>query len=160
MGIRGPKPLPSAIKQARGTFRADRAAANEPIAAGKPVCPQWLGDDAKREFRRVMKWLAEMGVTGRVDANALTRYSVLWVRWRSAEQMIAKTGEVFPLKDENGKLKYLQQSPYVAIARSLSEQLGRLEDSFGMNPSSRSRLNVTTSAVNPTENSKARFFGK
>lgn len=160
MGMRGPKPTPSAIKQARGTYRADRASAKEPVAAGKPVCPQWLGDDAKREFRRVMKILSEMGVTGRVDANALTRYAVLWVRWRAAEQMIAKTGETLPLRDENGKIRYLQQSPYVAIARSLSEQLGRLEDSFGMNPSSRSRLNVSTLAVNPSENTKARFFGQ
>lgn len=156
MGMRGPKPVPSAVKQARGTFRADRAATNEPVATGKPLCPQWLGEDAKREFRRVMKMLGDMGVTGRVDTNALTRYAVLWVRWRAAEQMIAKTGEVFPMRDDAGKVKYLQQSPYVAIARSLSEQLGRLEDSFGMTPSSRSRLNVSTPAV--VENTKSRFF--
>ncbi|MGE5611157.1 MAG: phage terminase small subunit P27 family [Bacillota bacterium] len=156
MGLRGPKPTPSAVKIARGTYRADRAAACEAQPLGKPTCPNFLSTDERKEFRRVVRLLSSMGLIGAIDGNALARYARLWCRWRQAEQMITKTGDVFPIKDSDGKVKCLQQSPYVSIARSLSEQLDKLEASFGMNPSARSRIEVAPpqSQADP----KARFF--
>lgn len=142
MGARGPKPKPSALKKAQGTYRADRAPQHEAVATGKPSCPAWLSKDAKKEFRRVVKLLEAANLVGKLDGNALTRYAQTWERWRKAEAMLAKSGEVIPFKNDDGSLKYLQQSPYVAIARQLADQLHRLEQSLGMNPSSRSRIDI------------------
>ena len=58
------------------------------------------------------------------------------------EQFIEKHGEVYPLKDDKGTLKYLQQFPQVAIAHKLATHLTRLEQEFGMTPSSRSRIRI------------------
>lgn len=157
MGARGPKPLPSAIKQARGTFRADRSASCEARPTGTPKCPPWLNADAKKEFRRLVKLLSNMGLLGSVDENALARYATTWVRWRQAMQMIEKGGEVVVYRDEAGKAKAVQPSAFNSIARSLAEELSRLEQAFGMNPSARSRIEVTPppSAVSEP---KGRFF--
>lgn len=157
MGLRGPVPTPSAVKQARGTYRADRAARNEAKPTGKPSCPAWMNADAKREFRRVVKMLAAMGLVGAADGNALTRYAVTWCRWRQAVQMIEKGGEVAVYKDENGKVKAIQPSAFNSIARSLAEELSRLEMQLGMNPAARSRIEVQAPPVAASE-PKARFF--
>ena len=142
MGERGPAPTPSAIKRARGTFRADRVAADEPKAAGKPVCPRWLPAEAQREFRRIAKELSALGVLGRIDGTALARYCHTLVRWRAAVAMVDKLGEMQVFKDEAGKVKSVQLSPYTTLARSLAEELGRAESAFGMNPSARTRISA------------------
>jgi P27 family predicted phage terminase small subunit len=157
MGLRGPKPTPTAIKQARGTFRPDRAAGSEARPVGRPTCPTWLGKDAKREFRRLVKVLTEMGLIGSIDGNALARYASTWVRWGQAMQMIEKAGEVMLYKDAAGKVKAVQPSAFNSIARGLAEQLDRLEASFGMNPSARSRIEVAPPAALASE-PKNRFF--
>ena len=159
MGARGPKPLPSALKQQRGTYRADRAAACEAQPIGKPKPSAWLkqNPDALNEFRRLVRELSALGLIGSIDTNALTRYCVLWVRWRQAEDMVKKGGDTFVLKGDDGKVKTIMPSPHVSIARQLSEQLGRIEAEFGMNPSSRSRIEVAPPAP-PQEQPKSRFF--
>jgi P27 family predicted phage terminase small subunit len=159
MGLRGPKPLPTALKVARGTYRPDRAASNEPQATGRPTCPSWLNADARKEFRRVVKMLTKMGVVGQIDGNALARYASTWVRWRQAVQTIEKSGtEVAVFRDAEGRVKAMNVSPLTNVARSLAEELGRLEQAFGMTPSARSRIEVSPANVVADANAKARFF--
>lgn len=155
MGSRGPLPLPSAVKSARGTLRPCRTVANEPVALGLPRPPKELTKDQKKEYKRLVKLLGAAGVIGEMDGNALERYVRTWCRWRQAEQMIQKTGDVLPLKDAEGKVK-LKRSPYCDIAATLAAQLDKLEQAFGLTPSARSRVNVAPqpAAAEP----KARFF--
>jgi P27 family predicted phage terminase small subunit len=117
-----------------------------------------MSGDAKKEFRRVVKLLAEMGLVGAADTNALTRYAVTWVRWRQAIAMIEKGGEVAVYKDENGKVKAIQPAAFHSIARSLADELSRLETQLGMNPAARSRIEVAPPAA-PASEPKSRFFG-
>lgn len=160
MGARGPKPLPSAVKLARGTYRADRAAHNEAAPLGKPSCPSWLTDkDARAEFRRVVKMLLDMGLVGAADSNLIVRYCVAWVRWRRIVQTLASNpgAEVATYKDEQGKVKSMQVSALHSVARSLSDELSRAEQQLGMTPSARSRIEVQMPAT-PAPDSKSRFF--
>jgi P27 family predicted phage terminase small subunit len=98
-----------------------------------------------------------MGVVGSVDENALTRYCVTWVRWRQAIQLIEKGGSVQIYKDETGKVKTIQPSAFHSIARSLADELSRLEQAFGLTPSARSRIEVTAAPAIAPE-AKDRFF--
>lgn len=160
MGLRGPKPTPTAVKMQRGTYRADRAAHNEAPVLGKPTCPTWMKDpDARREFRRLAKLLGQMGLVGGADANVLTRYATTWVRWRRIVQtLVANAGaEVATFKDESGKVKSMQVSALHSVARSLADELSRAEASLGMSPSSRSRIEVAPPAPE-REQPKSRFF--
>lgn len=158
MGARGPRPTPAAILKARGTFRADRHC-DSAKPTGRPTCPAWLNKDAKREFRRLVKLLGEMGLLGSIDANALARYATTWVRWRQAVAMIERGGEVVVYKDETGRVKAVHPSAFNSIARSLADELSRLEQAFGMNPSSRSRIAVDPPAPAAALEGKSRFFG-
>src|ERR1051325_2887208 len=112
MGLRGPRPTPTPILKARGRFRADRARKNEvkgPKGNIRP--PAWLDKLARRMWKQLVPLLHQMGVMTRIDRNALIRYCTYWSRWTKAEQFLAKHGDVYPLKDGNGKTKCLAQFP-------------------------------------------------
>ena len=159
MGRRGPRPTPTPILQMRGSALATRAREQAEVKgpAGTPECPDGLDDDAKAAWDQLVPMLERMRVLTRIDGNALTRYCRLWSRWRAAEQFIKDRGEMYPIKDDAGKVKWFQQWPQVAIANKLAQQLTRLEQEFGMTPSARSRIQLMQDAT-PFESSKARFF--
>jgi P27 family predicted phage terminase small subunit len=118
-----------------------------------------LSKDAAKEFRRLVKMLDDMGLLGSADENALARYATTWCRWRQAVQLLEKGGEVVVYRDGDGKAKSVQVSAFNSIARSLAEELSRLEQAFGMTPSARSRIEVATpSAPASAPNGKGRFF--
>lgn len=81
-----------------------------------------------------------MKVLTKIDGNALARYCQLWSRWIRAEQFLQKYGDTYPLKDESGNVRCFMPWPQVAIANKLSQSLTRLEQEFGLTPSSRTRI--------------------
>ncbi len=143
MGRRGPAPEPTALKVLKGNPGRRPLNDLEPKPRrSRPRCPQWLDRDAKALWRNLVPELDDMGVLTQIDGNALVRYCTLWSRWKRAELFIAKHGEAYPIKDEKDNVKYLHQFPQVAVANKLSVQLTRLEQEFGMTPSSRSRIRI------------------
>lgn len=141
MGRRGPPPKPTKLRVLQGNPGKRPLNPSEPqIQRGLPRCPDWLSEPAKVEWRRVSRLLRALGVLTQADADALTLYCQLFVRWRNAEEFIAKHGEVYPLKDEQGKIRCMQQFPQVSIARHLAQLLRSYQQEFGMTPSARSRI--------------------
>jgi P27 family predicted phage terminase small subunit len=134
--------VPTAVLKLRGTARKDRTRHEPEPPDGMPRCPAWLDRQAKSAWKQLVPQLKQMRVLSRIDRNALVRYCQFWSRWKKAEEFLQKHGDVYPLKDEFGKLKCLQQFPQVAISHKLGAALGRLEQEFGLTPSARSRIQV------------------
>jgi P27 family predicted phage terminase small subunit len=148
---------------ARGTYRSDRAVSNEAAATGHPALPSWVKDaDARKEFKRLTKTLAAMGLIGNADSNLLTRYAMTWVRWRRMVQILAATsegeGELAAYKDKEGQVKHMAVSALHSVVRSLGAELGQMEGALGMSPSARSRIEVAPPAPPAKANGKSRFF--
>jgi P27 family predicted phage terminase small subunit len=160
MGARGPTPTPSHLLKLRGGFRSDRHRDQLQPPEGRPTCPDWLDDEAKTAWKHLTPLLSAMGVLTRIDRNALARYCQLWARWKKAELFIQKHGDTYPIKDESGKIKCLQQFPQVAIAHKLAALLTRLEQEFGLTPSARSRITLPPGQgiVTSPLNDKSRYF--
>jgi phage terminase small subunit len=95
VGKRGPVPTPTKVLNMRGSWRA-KTRPQEPHAlpSEKPPCPAWLDADARKVWRVLIPQLARIGVLTRLDQHALARYCTLWIRWRKAETMLARNGEV------------------------------------------------------------------
>jgi P27 family predicted phage terminase small subunit len=147
----------------RGSKRATdkRQAAEVRGPHGTPDCPEWLDADARAAWDQLLPMLQNMGILTRIDGLMLATFCRLWSRWKKAEAFIEAHGEVFPIKDDRGRVKCFMPWPQVAIAKSLAQQLTRLAQEFGMTPSARARLQQpdrTTNQPYCDDPRKARYF--
>lgn len=143
MGRRGPPPEPTRLKVLKGNPGKRPVNPREPEPRPDvPRCPQWLGPEAKAVWKRLVPELKHMRVLSYVDGDALAAYCQTYARWRAAEEFIGKHGEVYTLRDEQGRVRCMQQFPQVAIARQLLQILRSYQQEFGMTPAARSRVVV------------------
>lgn len=162
MGRRGPAPLTREALRLRRSWRADQLRDQPEAPLGRPACPKWLDKDAKGAWRRLIPQLEQMRVLSAADRNAIARYCQLWARWKRAELFLQQYGDTYPLKDPNGNIRCFMPWPQVAIAGKLAVTLTRLEQEFGLTPSSRTRIMVNPKAARrfetPHEQAVREFF--
>lgn len=151
MGLRGPKPDPAAVKEAKGNpgrrpIGADPVIGDGNQAAGKservlpaPVeAPIWLTGDGLGIWDRLAPRLVAMKLLSQVDAEAFGRYCRNYARWIRMQDQLDREGEVYESESQHGKLK--RAHPSFLIADRLERQLQAVEDRFGLNPAERQRL--------------------
>ena len=141
MGRRGPMPKPLALALLTGSKRGRRRAKHAPKPdLTTPEQPQWATEEARLCWEHNSAMLGAMGLLSRTDQALLVRYCQTWGRWVEAEKFLAQRGATYPLRDESGKVRCLQQWPQVSIANKLSQQLLRMEQDMGLTPAARARL--------------------
>lgn len=137
--MRGRRPIPTAMKELAGNPGKRRLNENEPKPpAAAPPCPSHLGNEARKEWRRILKELGPLGMVSKLDRAALAAYCQAWGRWVEAEEQLRKHGPV--VKSPSG---YPMMNPYLSIANTAMEQIRKYMTEFGMTPSSRSRIETT-----------------
>ena len=147
MGRRGPRPKPTRLKVVQGTYRADRAAFNEPAPEPiAPKCPTFLKGEARREWKRISAELEKLQLLTQIDRAALAAYCTSWETYVLADKVIREKGLtiVTPKGHE-------QQRPEISIRNKALEQMRTFLSEFGMTPASRTKISVPERAVN-TEN--------
>lgn len=139
MGERGPAPKPTALKVLQGNPGKRALPKGEPRpAAGKvPAAPRWLGEEARREWRRVARTLHGAGLLTEADHDALALYCETFASWRRAEGFVRKNGEVIRTAAGN-----VIQNPYLSIANRAKKDALVLLREFGMTPAARSRISI------------------
>ncbi len=136
--MRGRKPLPSNVVKLRGNPGKRRLNDAEPRPAGAaPSCPSYLGEVARKEWKRLAKELADLGLLTRIDRGQLAAYCQAHALWLEAVQALGRYGTM--VKSPNG---YPMQSPYVAVANKQVDIMVRIAAEFGMTPSSRTRIRI------------------
>jgi P27 family predicted phage terminase small subunit len=134
--MRGRKPLPSNVVRLRGNPGKRRLNDGEPRPASRiPTCPACLGDEARKEWQRLAKELAALGLLTGLDRGLLAAYCQAHALWVEAVSSIQRYGTM--VKSPNG---YPMQSPYVAVANKQVDIMVRIASEFGMTPSSRTRI--------------------
>lgn len=143
MGRRGPPPKPTALKVIAGNPGKKPLNQREPKPQqGTPHCPAWLSPEARKVWKRLVPQLRAMRVLTVVDADALAAYCHTYVRWRDAEEFLSNHGMVYPIRDDQNRVKCMQQFPQVAISRNLLLVLRAYQQEFGLTPASRSRIAI------------------
>ena len=102
-----------------------------------PVCPACLGDEARKEWQRLAKELAALGLLTGLDRGMLAAYCQAHALWTEAVASIGRYGTM--VKSPNG---FPMQSPYVAVADERVDVMVRIAAEFGMTPCSRTRIRV------------------
>lgn len=136
MATRGRKPKPTAMKVLEGNPGKRPLNAHEPVPPrGNIECPDWLEDEAKREWERLAPSLEAMGVLTTADLTAFAGYCQAYARWREAEEFISQHGSIF--QTPSG---YVQQVPQVSIAQQNLRIMQSFCSEFGLTPATRSRI--------------------
>jgi P27 family predicted phage terminase small subunit len=91
-----------------------------------------------------------MRVMTEADIEAIGRYCAMWAEWKKNYEMVKRNGDVLTIwesdpSDPTGKkqrVKYMQPTPYATQMKSLATLLLRIEQEFGLTPSSRSQVTI------------------
>ena len=155
MGARGPKPLPSNVKSFTGTSHrplraADLADGVHPEVSLPPM-PRHMSAEASKEWRRVTPLLLELNLLTRIDRAALELYCRAYGRLQQVERaLIAQQDQLLEAgRDQTDALWGLtpsgiaRESVLSRLAGNLGQQVDRYLASFGMSPSSRSRVTAS-----------------
>lgn len=138
MGTRGPRPKPTNMKLLQGTYRADRASSNEPAPPpAVPSCPSFLKGEARREWKRISKDLATLGLLTRIDRAALAGYCTAWETYVESDKEVRLNGRTTTTDKGN-----LVQHPELANRNRALEMMKAFLAEFGMTPASRTRIHV------------------
>jgi P27 family predicted phage terminase small subunit len=105
----------------------------------EPHCPEYLDDEARKEWGRLVPILLRMRVLTEADYIALANLCQAYSTMVLAQRQLSKTGLI--LKTPSG---YVQQSPLVSIVKGQMETINRLCAEFGLTPSARTRVQVQT----------------
>lgn len=157
MGKRGPAPAPSILKYIRGNPSKERLNSDEPtpdLLDDFGVPDTIVGDElAVRKWHQSVPVLRRMRVLTEADTEAWTRYCHLWANWMRAKQKCQQVGrEITHFEPDpnrtDGKLriKWSQPAPWAVEERAFHKDLLRLEQEFGLTPSSRSQVTIHGSA--------------
>lgn len=158
-GKSGPPRRPTALKLVEGTYRADRAAKNEPKPEIEiPPCPPHLIGEARKEWDSITPELERLGLLSRIDHAALEAYcdaygdyidaSYLCATKDSQDRKIIKTSEKIKHDKEGNVIERtggnFMENPYFSIKKRCMEIMKGFLIEFGMTPAARSRINVLT----------------
>jgi P27 family predicted phage terminase small subunit len=149
MGLRGPKPKPTALKLAKGETRPSRVNYEEP----ELPAPTSLDPPAGLEGAGLVEWklhaksLTEAGVLRAADLAAFEDYCRALTELRGYEADAKKMGRAAALA-----------SDYQKVVRETRDQVARLRARVGLDPSSRSGVKATK-PPSKQDQLKERFFG-
>lgn len=149
--MRGRKPIPTQVKQLRGTDRPDRHNDGEPqFRVPKRMLrpPAHLDDGGRAIWGELGKMLLDAGLFTVGDRYLLEEICIGISRGRRAEVMVRETGGEI-ITGPNGGQVY---NPWLSVSNKAWEQVRKLLGEFGLTPAERSRLKV---AVQENEESIA-----
>lgn len=138
--MRGRKPTPTKLKQLAGNPGKRALNSSEPqppVPDRPPYAPRYLNEEGKREWRRVVGMLMDLGLYTELDRAALAMYCQVYGRWVQMERELADEDLVL-VGSEGG----LYQNPKLHVANKAWEQQRKILAEFGLTPSSRSRLTL------------------
>lgn len=151
MAERGPKPLPANVHRLRNN------ASKKPLGAlldetvrpdvEVPRCPDFLGEEARREWRRIVPHLERLGLISQLDRAALAGYCMAWgdLVWARARMNAINaddpTGERARISSTASG--YRQISELQQLSNRALEQVEKFLGHFGLSPALRTRVTAS-----------------
>jgi len=153
MGKRGPAPEPSILKYIRGNPSKETLNTTEPTPELVPSsfpAPKTLEGKAVEVWNDTVPKLARMRVLTEADVPTLTRYCIEASLYLVCYEKVKSAGEEYiqwepdPNRTD-GKLRitYTQVAPWATQMHRHHAAMLRIEQEFGMTPSSRSQVSTT-----------------
>jgi P27 family predicted phage terminase small subunit len=137
------RPQPTSLKISRGNPGKRPLNNREPQPSRElPPPPNKLSPAAREVWHSLAPELNRTGVLTKIDINAFTRYCVNVVKWWACHDFLEANGSDLVTRDEEGRVTGVVPYPHTKRMREYEIMLLRYEDSFGMTPSSRTKIHA------------------
>jgi len=156
MGKRGPAPEPSILKYIRGNPSKSKLSAAEPTPDLLPQefpPPADLAGVALNVWKDTVRTLSRMRVLTEADLPTLKRYCIESSLYLACYEKVKVGGEEYThweldpnRTDGKLRIKYTQVAPWATQMHRHHAAMLRIEQEFGMTPSSRSQVTINASA--------------
>ena len=100
--------------------------------------PEWLSDDAKAEYMRVVKEAGKIELLDNLDLTFLAMYADAWDRYTNACKQMLKYGSVV----KTGTA--ITPSPFLAVADKAANTIMKCSTKLGLSTTDRLKLIVPT----------------
>jgi P27 family predicted phage terminase small subunit len=84
--------------------------------------------------------LVGMGVMTNADIDTIARYCTMYEQYVKYLDQVRRGLDVLVIRDDAGKVKYMQSTPAATMMTKLAASMLRIEQEFGLTPSARSGL--------------------
>lgn len=152
MGERGPERLSKQTLKLHGTFREDRHGSGD-LPPSEPDCPDWLSEEAKAEWGRIVPTLVGLVGVHKIDRALLASYCETWADYHRAVIELREEGDTYECTTENGTI--IRLHPLVQVRNASRDGLAKLGSKLGLSPSARTGLNI---GKPPDEEDKGKKF--
>jgi P27 family predicted phage terminase small subunit len=152
----GPRPTPTYLKLIRGNpgCRKIKPEPQPTIPRKAPEPPDFLSDEAKAEWARVVPQLRVLGLLTALDTPLLAGYCQAYGRWIAAERILARLAAENPDTQGltiTGTMGSPMVNPMLKIARFCAADVLRFAAEFGFSPAARTRISA---GISPEVKSK------
>lgn len=103
--------------------------------------PDFLCEEAKAEFIRVVSECKKAGILDNLDKAILAVYADAWAQYEGLGRLISKTGAVIVKRRVTGRLE-VRQNPAVAAQAEYANRIFKCSTKLGISTSDRMRLVV------------------
>jgi len=114
--------------------------------------PNWVTGVAREKWDNVVPKLLGMGVMTNADVEAIARYCTMHEQFVKYLDQCRRGLDVLVIRDDKGKVKYMQSTPAATMMTKLAASMLRIEQEFGLTPSARSGIVATKQT--PEENER------
>jgi P27 family predicted phage terminase small subunit len=101
------------------------------------------------KWEEVVPKLVGMGVMTNADIDTIARYCTMHEGYVKYLDQVRRGLDVLVIRDDKGKVKYMQITPAATMLSKLAASMLRIEQEFGLTPSARSGLSGTKQQANP-----------
>ena len=141
MGKRGPRPEPTILKIAKGNPGKRALNKSEPKPPADAIQPpDWVSGRSLEKWQEVVPKLVGMGVMTNADIDTIARYCTMYEQFVKYLDQVRRGLDVLVIRDDSGKVKYMQSTPAATMMTKLAASMLRIEQEFGLTPSSRSGI--------------------
>lgn len=142
----GRRPKPTALKLVDGNPGKRPLNHREPKPKIGTTPPNWISKEAKTEWRRLYKHLAEIGLLTKADRQVFTSYCIASGRMARAERKIEEQGEVVETSNGNEI-----QNTWLGIYNRADAAMADRAKELGLTPAARSKVQTQGQGVGPLD---------
>lgn len=92
------------------------------------------------KWNEVVPKLLGMGVMTNADIDTLARYCTMHEQFVKYLEQVRRGLDVLVIRDDAGKVKYMQSTPAATMLTKLAASMLRIEQEFGLTPSARTGI--------------------